>query len=514
MPRTVKFGAGVFLPQNHVPLFVNFPLSAIIKFCEALLLALHKKKRDFSRSDNTFSDKRRPRMARRTEIDMCSGPLFSKIIRFTLPVMLSGILQLLFNAADTIVVGKYAGSEALAAVGSNGALINILVNLFIGLSVGVNVMVARSFGAADHETIRRTVHTSVTTSVICGIFLAVIGVVFARPLLKLMSTPDNVINLSAIYVQIYFLGTPATLLYNFGAAVLKAAGDSDHPLYYLTASGVLNVILNLILVIRFHMSVSGVAIATVVSQYLSAALTIRHLMRMDGPARLDLRRLRLETDILRQIVRIGLPAGLQGCCFSLSNILIQSSVNSFGSYAMAGNSASANIGGFIHAALVSYDQPAINFTSQNRGARQYRRTTRVLVYCVLLTLVTGLLLDGIVLRFGSFFLGIYSNDAIVIEYGLLRMRCVLTFYFLYGIMDVMVGYLRGMGYSVMPTVVTLLGVCVFRIIWIYTAFAADRSLSTLYLSYPISWAVTIVAHLICMWITCRKYWFHPDTAES
>lgn len=435
---------------------------------------------------------------------MIHGPLLGKILLFTLPLMASSILQLLFNAADIIVVGRYAGSDALAAVGSTGALINLLTNMFIGFSVGANVLVARYYGAGKPDEVSETVHTSVMLSIIGGVLLAVIGIIFASPLLELMGTPKNVLPLAALYVRIYFAGMPVILLYNYGSAILRAIGDTKRPLYYLAIAGVLNIILNLILVIVFEMSVAGVALATIISQTLSAVLVIRCLMHTEGGCHLDLHQLKIHTNKLWKILQLGLPAGLQGSIFSLSNVLIQSSVNSFGAIAMAGNSAAANIEGFTYVAMNSFYQAAITFVSQNMGAMEFRRIRKIAWQCLACVTVTGALLGNLSFFFGHQLLGIYSDEAEVIRYGIYRLEVIGTTYFLCGIMDVCVGCLRGIGYSFLPMVVSLLGACGFRILWIFTVFKGHHDLHTLYISYPISWAITASVHMICFLILYRR----------
>ena len=442
--------------------------------------------------------------SKKYEIDMIHGPLLGKILLFTLPLMASSILQLLFNAADIIVVGRYAGSDALAAVGSTGALINLLTNMFIGFSVGANVLVARYYGAGKPDEVSETVHTSVMLSIIGGVLLALIGIIFASPLLELMGTPENVLPLAALYVRIYFAGMPVILLYNYGSAILRAIGDTKRPLYYLAVAGVLNIILNLILVIVFEMSVAGVALATIISQTLSAVLVIRCLMHIEGGCHLDLHQLKIHTNKLWKILQLGLPAGLQGSIFSLSNVLIQSSVNSFGAIAMAGNSAAANIEGFTYVAMNSFYQAAITFVSQNMGAMEFRRIRKIAWQCLACVTVTGALLGNLSFFFGHQLLGIYSDEAEVIRYGIYRLEVIGTTYFLCGIMDVCVGCLRGIGYSFLPMVVSLLGACGFRILWIFTVFKGHHDLHTLYISYPISWAITASVHMICFLILYRR----------
>lgn len=444
-------------------------------------------------------------MAKRSyEVDMCRGPLLGKILIFAFPLMLSGILQLLFNAADIVVVGRFAGSQALAAVGSTGALINLIINVFIGLSVGANVLVARYYGAGEKEQVSQAVHTSVLLSLLCGVVLIAVGVLLAQPLLELMGTPDDVIDMSATYMRIYFCGMPVIMLYNFGAAILRSVGDTKRPLYFLIVAGLINVVLNLFFVIVCGMDVDGVALATVISQVVSASLILLCLMRMEGPCHLDLHKLHIYKDKMWQIVRVGLPAGLQGCIFSISNVLIQSSVNSFGSVTMAGNTAAGNIEGFVYTGMNAIYQTALSFTSQNYGARQYHRISRVMRLCLALVTAVGLGLGLTAVLFHNQLLGIYSSDPHVIAYGTMRMRFVATFYFLCGIMDVMAGVMRGMGYSILPMIVSLTGACGLRILWIFTLFAANRTLSMLYVSYPVSWFITALAHLGCYFWVRRK----------
>ena len=438
------------------------------------------------------------------EMDMCSGPLFSKLVMFAVPLMLSGILQLLFNAADIVVVGNYAGHESLAAVGSTSSLINLLVNVFIGLSVGANVLVAQYFGAHRMKDLEETVHTAMVLAAGGGLFLVAVGVLLADPLLTLMGTPEDVLPLSALYMKIFFVGMPATLTYNFGSAILRAVGDTKRPLWFLLAAGIINVILNLIFVIVLHMGVAGVALATVISQCISAALIIRCLVKSDAPYRLKYDQLKLVKSKLFAIARIGLPAGLQGAIFSISNVLIQSSVNSFGSVAMAGNTAAANIEGFVYTAMNAVYQTALSFTSQNFGAKNYDRMTKILWYCQGMVIAVGIFMGGGAVLLGPGLLGIYGSNAQVINYGMNRLRIISGPYFLCGIMEVMVGGLRGMGCSLLPMFVALTGACVFRVIWIYTIFAVNRTLQTLYISYPVSWTITFLAHMVCYGIVRRR----------
>ncbi len=429
------------------------------------------------------------------EIDMCNGPLLGKILIFSIPLMLSGVLQLLFNAADIIVVGRFAGSSALAAVGSTSSLINLLINVFVGLSVGVNVLVARYYGAKEEENISETVHTAIATSILCGLFLVVLGICAARPLLILMGTPEDVLDQAVLYMRIYFVGMPVVMVYNFGAAILRAIGDTRRPLYFLFAAGVVNVILNLFFVMCLGMGVDGVGWATVISEHVSAFLILKSLAQNQGAMKLHLKKLRITPRKLARIVKIGLPAGMQGAIFSVSNVLIQSSVNSFGSIAMAGNTASANIEGFVYTAMNAVYQTNLSFTSQNLGGKRYSRLNRILFICLGVVTVVGLVLGLSAVAGGNTLLGIYSSDPEVLRYGMLRLEIICSTYFLCGLMDCTVGSLRGMGYSVIPMFVSLTGACGLRILWIFTVFAAYRSLDVLYLSYPVSWLVTALAHL-------------------
>lgn len=438
------------------------------------------------------------------EMDMCNGPLLLKIIRYSIPLILSGILQLLFNAADIIVVGRFAGNHALAAVGSTSSLINLLVNLFMGLSVGANVLVARYYGGNKEKEISETVHTAILTAVLCGVILVFAGFFLARPLLILMGTPADVLNHAVLYMQIYFAGMPVMLVYNYGSAILRAVGDTKRPLYYLMIAGVVNIILNLIFVIWFHMDVAGVALATVISQIISAGLIIRCLMKADNSYKLELKKLKISAGKFGRMMQIGIPAGLQGSIFSISNVLIQSSVNSFGSIVMAGNTAAANIEGFVYMAMNALHQTALSFTGQNMGAGNHKRIYRIMWICLGLVTLIGVVMGNGAYLLGNILVGIYSADAEVIQYGIIRLSVICTTYFLCGLMDVMVGVLRGMGYAVMPMIVSLTGACGLRVLWVFTVFAANRSLLVLYLSYPVTWTVTFVAHLVCFMIVKRK----------
>ncbi len=438
------------------------------------------------------------------EMDMCSGSLLPKILLYSLPLMLSGILQLLFNAADVVVVGRFAGSDALAAVGSTSSLINLLVNVFMGLSVGTNVMVARFFGAGQKKELEEMVHTAILTSIVSGVVLVFVGLVLSRPALLMMDTPEDVIDQAVLYIRIYFVGMPVMMLYNFGSAVLRAVGDTRRPLYFLMIAGVVNVILNLFFVISLSMGVAGVALATIISQTISALLVLLCLMRTEGDYRVELKRLRIVKDKMIKMIKIGLPAGMQGALFSVSNVLIQSSVNSFGSIAMAGNTAAQNLEGFVYTAMNSLHQTCISFTGQNYGARQYKRMGKILVICLGCVIAVGVLMGNGVYLAGGVLLKLYSPDAEVIKYGMLRLFYICTTYALCGMMDVMVGSLRGMGYGIMPMLVSLTGACLFRVVWIMTVFKSYHSLEVLYVSYPISWGLTFAVHLLCFFIVYRR----------
>lgn len=440
------------------------------------------------------------------EMDMCSGSILKKMLMFTLPLMLSSILQLLFNAADIVVVGRFAGDNSLAAVGSTTALINLLTNLFVGLSIGANVTAARNYGGKREDALSRTVHTAVTISIISGVILTVIGVVGTKEMLRLMSTPDEIIDLAADYLRIYFAGITATTIYNFGSALLRAIGDTKRPLYYLLAAGAVNVVLNLLFVIVFKMDVSGVALATIISESLSAFLVIRCLMRETGAIKLELKKLRVHKAELISIIRIGLPAGFQGIVFALSNVVIQSSVNLFGNIVVAGNSAAANIEGFVYMAMNSFYQATLSFMSQNFGAGEYKRLNKILACGELCVVVVGLVLGNAAVLFGNQLLRIYTDSPEVIAAGMVRLHYISKVYFLCGIMDVLVGALRGIGYSVLPMVVSLLGACGLRLLWIATVFQIPQfhKVEVVYLSYAITWIITAGVHFLCYVIVRKK----------
>lgn len=440
------------------------------------------------------------------EIDMCSGAILPKLLRFTLPLMCSSILQLLFNAADIIVVGRFAGDNSMAAVGSNTSLINLLVNLFIGLSVGANILAARYYGAGDRESLRQTVHTAILLSLVSGVGLAAVGACSAGTILQWMRSPDEVRGLATVYLRIFFLGMPAAMLYNFGAALLRAVGDTRRPLYYLSIAGIVNVVLNLVFVIVCKLDVAGVAIATVVSQCISALLVLRCMLHEKGAIHLELRQLKIYPVRLKQILLVGLPAGFQGVLFSLSNVVIQSSINTFGEVVVSGNSAASNIEGFVYASMNAFYQANISFTSQNYGAGRYDRIWPILLRALGCVVVTGVVLGGAATLLGRQLLGIYSGTGAVIAAGMERLIVVCASYALCGVMDVLVGSLRGLGYSALPMLVSLLGACVLRLVWIATVFQIPEyhTVKTVYWSYPFSWIVTGLAQFLCfLWAMKR-----------
>ncbi len=452
-------------------------------------------------------------MNKKYEIDMCSGSVFGKMLLFALPLMCSSILQLLFNAADIVVVGRFAGDNALAAVGSNTALINLLTNLFVGLSVGTNVLTAQYYGAKRERDLKETVHTSMLLSLYSGLLLMVVGLIGAPKLLALMQAPPEVLDLAVLYLRIYFLGMASMMVYNFGSAILRAVGDTKRPLYYLLGAGIVNVVLNLIFVIVCHLGVAGVAMATVISQTISAFLVVRCLVREQGGIHLELKELCITREKLGKIMQIGLPAGFQGTVFSLSNVVIQSAVNSFGNIAVAGNSAAANIEGFVYMAMNAFHQATISFTSQNYGARAYKRIYKILFAGELSVIVTGLVLGNLAVFFGEALLRIYSPSADVIAAGMTRLQIICTLYALCGVMDVLVGALRGIGYSIIPMIVSLVGACGLRLLWIATVFQIPEyhSLRTVYLSYPITWTITLTVHAITFALAARKVLVHQES---
>lgn len=437
-------------------------------------------------------------------IDMCNGSLPKKMLLFAFPLILSSLLQLTFNAVDLVVVGQFVDDSAVGAVGSTGALINLIVNLFMGLSVGTNVLTARFVGSGREEDASETVHTSIVISIISGIFLAFVGVIFARPMLILMGSPDGVLGQATLYLRIYFLGMPIMMLYNFGSAVLRAIGDTRRPLYYLTASGIVNVLMNLFFVIVLKRGVDGVAWGTVISQALAAFLILRNLYRSKHCCRLIPSKLRISASKLKGIAQIGIPAGIQGCIFSASNVLIQSSVNSFGKEAISGSAAAANIEGFVYVSMNAFHHTVLSFTGQNYGAGRYDRVRKTLFWGLLYVALVGGVLGNLVVLFRVPLLNLYISGEEALSFGFTRIVMINTLYFLCGTMDVAVGSLRGMGFSLVPMFVSLAGVCGFRVAWIFTYFSAHRSLSVLFVSYPISWAATFTVHMLVYFLWARR----------
>lgn len=430
---------------------------------------------------------------------MLQGPLLLNIISYTVPIILTSLLQLLFNAADLVVVGRFCGSISVAAVGATGSITALIVNLFIGLSVGAGVTMAHALGARENDTVHKTVHTALPASLICGGVVTVVGVLLSESLLRLMGTPEDVLPLSAVYMKIYFGGITFTMVYNFCSSILRAVGDTKSPLIFLSISGVINVVLNLIFVTQFHMNVAGVALATVTSQGVSAVMVVIVLMRRTDASKLVLSKMKIYMPQLQKMIRIGLPAGIQSSLFSISNVMIQSSINSFGGVLMSGNAASQNIEGFVYVALNSFHQTAVNFIGQNVGAHQYDRVKKILITCLGCVTVVGVTMGTLVYSMGETLLSIYITDsAEAISYGMLRLSCVCLPYFLCGLMDVSTGALRGMGSSVAPMIISVLGVCGIRIGWILTVFQIPRfhTPQCLYISYPITWTVTFLIQMI------------------
>lgn len=454
--------------------------------------------------DIIMEKKHSSKEGKKYEIDMCNGGLAGKMLKFAIPLMLSSILQLLFNAADIVVVGKFAGDESLAAVGSTSSLINLITNLFMGLSVGVNVSIAHYYGAGKEKDINETVHTAVFLSLITGVLLTAVGITFAETFLRLMDSPPDVIKLATLYLRVYFCGMTSVMLYNFGSAILRAVGDTRRPLMYLFASGIINVLFNLLFVIVFKMGVAGVGLATAISQTISACLVIHCLMKEEGSLHFNPKKLHIYKDKLVSIVKIGLPAGIQGTVFSLSNVVIQSAINSFGAIVMAGSAAAANVEGFVYMAMNAFHQTALTFTGQNYGAGKFKRVDRIAGLSLGMVSVTGIALGNLAVFFGTPLLHIYSDSSEVIAAGLVRMTFVCIPYALCGIMDVLVGVLRGLNCAVVPVIVSLLGACGLRLLWVATVFKRYPTPNMLYVSYPITWAVTICVHAICLFIVRRR----------
>ena len=435
-------------------------------------------------------------MTKNYEMDLTHGPLLKKIILFSLPLMFTSMLQLLYNAADVVVVGAFAGDQSLAAVGSTGSITNLIVNLFMGMATGTGVIVAQSIGARDRERLYKTVHTSMLVSVILGVFISIFGVLSSHFVLTLMKSPPDVIDKATLYMRIYFLGTPALMVYNFGAAIIRSAGDTKRPLIILGLSGIVNVVLNLIFVIIFHMDVAGVAIATIISQYLSAIAIVLKLMHDDADYKLFLSDLKIYKQELLGVLKYGVPMGLQNSMFSLSNVIIQSSINSFGTFVVAGNAAESSINAFVLAACDSGAQAAITFSGQNAGAKKFDRVKKSMILCVLLTSVLGLVVGMIAFIFKVPLLSLYTDTPESIAAGVEKMNILCPIYFTCGIMHTIGNTVRGMGKSVVPMITTMFFVCIFRILWILTILPVYNTPSSIYISYPISWVLAIVAHFI------------------
>lgn len=439
--------------------------------------------------------------------DMLHGPLLRNIIFYTVPIILTSLLQLLFNAADLVIVGRFCGSASVAAVGATGSVTNLIVSLFIGLSVGAGVSVAHAVGSGDKQMLHRVVHTAIPVAVVSGAVLTVVGVCLARSVLTWMGTPQEVLPLSTVYMQIYFGGILFTMVYNFGAAILRAVGETQKPLIFLSIAGVLNVVLNVIFVTIFHMNVAGVALATVISQGVSMVLVLGALVRRADDCRLEFKKMRFYSAPLRKIVALGLPAGIQGSLFGISNVMIQSSINSFGNVFLSGSAAAGNLESFVYVTLNAFHQTALNFTGQNAGAGQYKRVWKVLWLCIGCVTLLGIIAGGLMYLFAGQLLPIYITDSQeAISYGILRMSYVCLFYFLLGLMDVTTGVLRGLGSSLVPMVISIMGVCVLRIGWIATIFQVPQyhTPECLFLSYPVSWAVTFICQIIACMVVYRN----------
>lgn len=435
---------------------------------------------------------------------MTVGALFPKIISFAFPLMITGLLQIVYNAADIMVVGKFAGSLSLAAVGATVTLVNLMLNIFLGLSMGSGVVVAKHIGAGDNASVHRTVHTSMLLSLVSGIVIGILGVIISPFALEAMDTPADIAELSTLYLRIYFCGAPANMVFNFGASVLRATGDSKRPLYILTATGIINVLLNLLFVIKFNMHVAGVAVATIASQYISAVCIIFIFVKTNSNIHLSFKKLRLYKEELLDIIKIGIPAGLHGSLFSLSNVIIQSSINSFGAAAIAGNTTAGNIDSVIFTCCNTISQTATTFTSQNYGAGQFKRIRRIYFNCLGVSTMIAVIFGAILLLFGEPILKVFSSDPEVIECGLLRLRFFALTYIINCFLDVTTGQMRGLGKSVIPMIVTMVGVCGLRVLWVFTIFREYRSLLVLYFSYPISWFITGIVMIIMYAVTFRK----------
>lgn len=445
---------------------------------------------------------------------MTTGSLFPKILSFAFPLMITGLLQIVYNAADVMVVGRFAGSVSLAAVGATSTLVNLMLNLFLGLSMGSGVVVAKHIGAADNAAVHRSVHTAMLLSLVSGILIGLFGFIISPFALKAMGTPAEVLKLSSLYLKIFFLGTPANMIFNYGASILRATGDSKRPLYILTYTGILNVVLNIFFVVKCHMDVAGVALATIIAQYVSAVCVLYILLNINSVIHLSPKKLTIYKDELKDILRIGIPAGLQGSLFSLSNVIIQSSINSFGAAAIAGNTASGNVDSIIFTCCNSVSQTATTFTSQNFGAGQYRRIRKIYFNCIGTSAAIAVIFGIALWFFGPQILTVFSTDAEVIELGMIRLRLFAVTYIINSALDVTTGQMRGLGKSVIPMIVTMVGVCGLRILWVFTVFPQHRSLFMLYFSYPVSWFITGSVLVVMYAITFRKILKGADKNET
>ncbi|MBR2189152.1 MAG: MATE family efflux transporter [Eubacterium sp.] len=440
----------------------------------------------------------------RNSIDMTHGPLAGKLIMFAIPLIAANILQLLFNAADVIVVGRFAGSDSLAAVGSTTSAIFLFINVMMGLSVGVNVMIARFLGiTGEDRKISRTVHTAVSVGILGGIGVGLVGIALAGPLLRLMAVPEEIFPLAVLYMRIYFAGTAFNMVYNYGAAALRARGDTKRPLYYLTISGLLNVILNLLFVIVLKMNVAGVALATIISQGVSAVLVLINLSKSDDALRFSFRNLCIDGKLLADMARIGVPAGLQMCLFSIANMTVQGAINSYGGTVMAGVSAATSIESFMYTAMAALHQTCQTFTSQNAGARKYDRVDRVVRLCLLYALIVGVVLSLVIDGFRYPLLHIYNTDPAVVEAGVVRMVIMVTPYFIYGMADVFVGAIRGCGHALSPVIATLLCTCLLRILWTLWLDTSRYGVEWIYYSFPVTWLLLLIVVFI-IWRHVRK----------
>ena len=443
-------------------------------------------------------------MASKYSLDMTKGPFLKKILRFSLPLVFTGLLQMIYNTADVIVVGRFAGGTALAAVGATGSLVHLILNIFLGLSMGSGVMTAKYIGAKDEDSVKRCVHSAMLLGILSGVFVAIFGFLFSEQLLVLMDSPEDVLPLSTLYLKIFFLGAPAGMVFNFGASIVRATGDTKKPLIILSLSGILNIVLNLILVIYFHMSVAGVAIATITAQYVSATVITVVLLKMKNACKLDLKKLRLHKEEVKRILYVGIPAGIQNSLFSVSNVIIQTTVNSFGSVAMAGIAAGSNVDTLIYTCTNAVSQTTMTFSSQNLGAKKYENFNKIYFRCILLTIAIAGSMGALGVIFKDFFVGIFSTDPAVIAIGAERLTLILPFYFFCSLMDVGAGQLRGMGKSFLPMIISLLGGCGIRLLWVFAFFPKNPTLIYLYYAYPISWSITAAVLIACFFLVRKQ----------